>query len=77
MAKPATSRNSGAASLDAEAWTRAAIDLLGEQGIDGVRVEVLAKLLGVTKGSVYWHFENRDPLLAAMLSDWRRRLRSE
>ncbi len=47
--------------------------VLGEQGIDGVRVEVLAKKLGVTKGSFYWHFENRDALLAAMLADWRRR----
>ncbi len=60
-------------SLDIATWTRAAIEVLGEQGIDGVRVEVLAKRLGVTKGSFYWHFENRDALLAAMLADWRRR----
>jgi AcrR family transcriptional regulator len=72
MAKAAPSRSSQG-SLDIAAWTRAAIDVLGEQGIDGVRVEVLAKKLGVTKGSFYWHFENRDALLAAMLDDWRRR----
>jgi AcrR family transcriptional regulator len=73
MVKPAPSRNSSASSLDATAWTRAALDLLGDQGIDGVRVELLAKKLGVTKGSFYWHFENRDALHAAMLADWRRR----
>ena len=72
MAKAATSRTAQG-SLDIAAWTRAAIAILGEQGIDGVRVEVLAKRLGVTKGSFYWHFENRDALLAAMLTDWRRR----
>jgi AcrR family transcriptional regulator len=72
MAKAAPSRTAQGP-LDIAAWTRAALDTLGEQGIDGVRVEVLAKRLGVTKGSFYWHFENRDALLAAMLADWRRR----
>jgi len=73
MAIAASSRASRASSLDSAAWTRAGLEVLGKQGIDGVRVEVLAKQLGVTKGSFYWHFENRDALLAAMLSDWRRR----
>ena len=72
MAKTPDRSSSRTSSLDAKAWTQAAIDILGEQGIDGVRVEVLAKRLGVTKGSFYWHFENRDALLAAMLADWRR-----
>jgi AcrR family transcriptional regulator len=73
MTSAASTRNSRANSLDSTAWTRGAIDLLGEQGIDGVRVELLARRLGVTKGSFYWHFENRDALLIAMLADWRRR----
>ncbi|MDP9056198.1 MAG: TetR/AcrR family transcriptional regulator [Pseudomonadota bacterium] len=73
MAKAPNPSISRASSLDAKAWTRAATDVLGDQGIDGVRVEALAKQLGVTKGSFYWHFENRDALLAAVLADWRRR----
>lgn len=72
MANAPNSRSSRASSLDAKVWTSAAIDVLREQGIDGVRIEVLAKQLGVTKGSFYWHFENRDALLTAMLADWRR-----
>ena len=28
-------------------------------------VEPLAKRLGATKGSFYWHFDNRDALIAA------------
>lgn len=59
--------------LDATAWTDAALAELSAHGIDGVRVEVLAKRLSVTKGSFYWHFKDRDALLAAMLERWRRR----
>jgi AcrR family transcriptional regulator len=39
-------------------------------GIEAVRVEPLAKLLKVTRGSFYWHFKNRDDLLAAILQEW-------
>jgi AcrR family transcriptional regulator len=59
--------------LDADAWTQSGLDLLADRGIEGVRVEVLAKTLGVTKGSFYWHFRDRGALLDAMLDDWRRR----
>jgi AcrR family transcriptional regulator len=37
-----------------------------------VRVEPLARLLKVTKGSFYWHFKDRADLLRAMLVAWRR-----
>ena len=43
------------------------------EGVDGVRVEILAKRLKVTKGSFYWHFKDRQALLDAMLDTWRRR----
>jgi AcrR family transcriptional regulator len=66
MAKPDSPR------LDSKAWVAAALEILAEQGIDGVRVETLAKKLGVTKGSFYWHFKDRDALFEAILDDWRR-----
>ncbi len=59
--------------LGASDWVRGALDLLAEEGVDGVRIEVLAKRLGVTKGSFYWHFKDRQGLLRAILDDWRRR----
>ncbi len=60
------------ARLDGAAWVQAALDIVAAQGVDGVRVEVLAKQLGVTKGSFYWHFKDRDALLEAVLDGWRR-----
>jgi AcrR family transcriptional regulator len=38
--------------------------------VDAVAVEPLARRLGVTKGSFYWHFANREALLMAALSLW-------
>jgi AcrR family transcriptional regulator len=47
------------------------LELLARQGVAGVRVEALAREIGVTKGSFYWHFKDRDALLEAMLAHWR------
>lgn len=43
---------------------------LGREGIESVRIEVLARELGVSKGSFYWHFRDRDELLMQMLARW-------
>jgi len=56
--------------LDRQAWIEAAFAQLGEAGVDAIRVEPLAKRLGITKGSFYWHFRDRDDLLAAVLEAW-------
>jgi len=56
--------------LDKRAWIAAAFAELAAHGWDGVRVEPIAALLGVTKGSFYWHFADRDALVAAMFIRW-------
>lgn len=56
--------------LDREAWARRALDVLRIEGIQGVRVERLARDLGVTKGSFYWHFKDRNALYRNMLDYW-------
>jgi AcrR family transcriptional regulator len=56
--------------LDAEAWIAAAFHALAEGGVEAVRVEPLAKALGITKGSFYWHFADRRALLDATLAAW-------
>lgn len=58
--------------LSAYDWELAALDLMAEEGVAAVAVEALARRLGVTKGSFYWHFPNRDALLQASLSRWER-----
>jgi AcrR family transcriptional regulator len=72
LGKAATASKGEIQRLDAEAWINGALDVVAAQGIDGVRVETLAKMLNVTKGSFYWHFADRDALLAAILNHWRR-----
>ncbi|WP_028008455.1 TetR/AcrR family transcriptional regulator [Solimonas flava] len=59
-------------SLTADAWAEAALEVIAQSGFDAVAVEPLARRLGVTKGSFYWHFENRDALLCAALERWER-----
>ena len=52
-------------------WIESAIDVLARDGLGGLRIEVLAKRCGVTKGSFYWHFKDRQDLLTAMLEYWK------
>ena len=56
--------------LTAEDWALAALDVIAEQGLAAVAVEPLARRLGVTKGSFYWHFPSREALLVAALERW-------
>ncbi|MGH1489311.1 MAG: TetR/AcrR family transcriptional regulator [Acidimicrobiales bacterium] len=58
--------------LSRSAWISGAFDVLCDGGINALRVEPLAKSLGVTKGSFYHHFENRRALHLAMLEEWER-----
>lgn len=60
------------ARLSAADWERAALDVLAESGLAAVAVESLARRLGVTKGSFYWHFPTREALIQAALERWER-----
>jgi len=59
--------------LSRDEWIGGAFAALTNGGIDALRVEPLAKSMGVTKGSFYHHFENRRALHLAMLEEWERR----
>jgi len=54
-----------------DVWVEAGFAELARSGVEGVRVEVLAKSLGVTKGGFYRRFADRAALLGAMLQRWR------
>jgi AcrR family transcriptional regulator len=49
---------------------QAALEALAEGGLSAVAIVPLAKRLGATKGSFYWHFTNREALVGAALADW-------
>ncbi|WP_250004122.1 TetR/AcrR family transcriptional regulator [Actinoplanes sp. M2I2] len=55
-----------------ERWIEEGLRALAAGGPDAVRVETLAKQLGVTKGGFYGSFADRDALLTAMLDTWER-----
>jgi len=66
-----TTSASGARSLDRRAWLEAATDAIAEGGFGEARILTLAKRLGVTRGSFYWHFRDHDDFIRALLERWR------
>ena len=54
------------------AWIDEGLRALAAGGLDAVRIEPLARALGVTKGGFYWHFDDRRSLLEEMLDAWER-----
>lgn len=54
-------------------WIDAGLRALADGGPEAVRIESLARGLGVTKGGFYGYFADRNALLAEMLDAWERR----
>lgn len=57
--------------LEAKDWLDAGLELLRVRGIGGLQVGPLCRRVGVTKGSFYHHFANRDDFLQQLLDHWR------
>lgn len=45
----------------------AALDIILASGIDSLRIEDVCERVGVTKGSLYWHFNDREGLIREAL----------
>lgn len=56
--------------LSRDTWIQAALEAMADGGIAAVAVMPLAKQLGATKGSFYWHFSDREALVDAALATW-------
>ena len=54
-----------------EGWLDAAYDLLVGSGVDAVKIMPLAQRLGLSRTSFYWHFADREALLAGLIARWR------
>lgn len=72
-----TARKTERTRLSAEDWELGALEMISEQGVGALAVEALARRLGVTKGSFYWHFRTREALLHAALERWEEHDESE
>lgn len=59
--------------LTVEDWLKAGFQSLVEMGPQALKAEPLARKLGTTKGSFYWHFKDVPSFRAAMLALWRER----
>lgn len=68
IAEPATEDR--APRLNRNDWLDLAQKVLVEEGIDQVKIQVMARRLNVARSSFYWHFESREALHRAMLDDW-------
>jgi AcrR family transcriptional regulator len=53
-----------------DSWIEEGLRALGRGGPEAVRIEPLARALGVSKGGFYWHFSDRQALLEEMLDAW-------
>ncbi len=56
--------------LSRNSWLNHALQILRTEGIRGVRIDRMARDLGVTKGSFYWHFKDLDDLRRNILEHW-------
>ncbi len=64
-------------SVDADSRARlvdATLRIILKHGVDAVRIDEIVAEVGVTKGSLYWHFEDRDALIRAALAEQIQRL---
>jgi AcrR family transcriptional regulator len=64
------SKPSGRARLAKTDWLNAALALVVDTGVPGLKVKDLAASIGSTTGSLYWHFPDRRAFEIALLDHW-------
>ena len=58
--------------FSANRWVEQGLKALATNGFTALKADPLAKLLGVSRGSFYWHFRDVDAFRAAVLARWAR-----
>ena len=56
--------------LTRQEWLDNALAALSEKGQAGQSIQDLSETLGVSRGSFYWHFKDRDDFVHALLEYW-------
>ena len=57
--------------LSAEDWIKEGLKALARSGFTALKADPLAKRMGVSRGSFYWHFADLGAFHAALLKRWR------
>lgn len=57
--------------LSADDWTRQGLKALANGGFTALKADPLAKAMGVSRGSFYWHFADLRAFHGAVLKRWR------
>jgi AcrR family transcriptional regulator len=57
--------------LTAQDWIDLALKTLAREGFQALKADVLARKLGVSRGSFYWHFSELDAFHAQVIEHWR------
>ena len=63
--------------LNREDWLALALETLSKQGKSRLTIDRLVAELGVTKGSFYWHFEDRADFIQKLLEYWAKKFTHE
>jgi AcrR family transcriptional regulator len=56
--------------LNREKWLEKSLSVLADAGNEMLTIEVLCERLGMSRGSFYWHFNDRDDFLIAIIECW-------
>ena len=56
--------------LNREEWLIRALDILAEKHNASIKIDELVTRMGVTKGSFYWHFKDREDFQQQLLEYW-------
>ena len=62
--------------LTREQWLSAALEVVARQGGAKLRIRDLVQRLGVSTGSFYWHFRDRDDFVTSLVDYWGREFTS-
>jgi AcrR family transcriptional regulator len=57
--------------LSARDWLDQGLKVLAQRGFTALKADPLAKAMGVSRGSFYWHFADIGAFHAAILKHWR------
>jgi AcrR family transcriptional regulator len=57
--------------LTAQDWIDFALTTLADEGVSALKVDVLARKLGVSRGSFYWHFRDLGDFHGRVIEHWK------